>query len=80
MTVSTSAMEPVKKWQFDTSGRISGPIVKDGKWLYVSCEDAKLYNEFHALLVRVGKERCRPKVRCEGCPLESLSHWVQQEW
>ena len=43
-------------------------------------EDAGLYNEFHALLVRVGKERCRPKARCEGCPLESLPHCIQQEW
>ncbi len=43
-------------------------------------EDAGLYNEFHALLVRVGKEHCRPKARCEGCPLEELPHWIQQEW
>jgi endonuclease-3 related protein len=36
--------------------------------------DIKLFNEYHALLVRVGKEYCRPKPRCEGCPLESLPH------
>ena len=29
----------------------------------------QLYNEFHALVVAVGKEHCRPKARCEGCPL-----------
>jgi len=35
--------------------------------------DAALFNEFHALLVRVGKEHCRKSVpRCEGCPLEGL--------
>ena len=34
--------------------------------------DVKLFNEFHALLVRAGKEYCRPKPRCDGCPLESL--------
>ena len=31
--------------------------------------DAKLYNDFHALIVSVGKEFCRPKARCEECPL-----------
>ena len=36
--------------------------------------DVKLFNEYHALLVRVGKEYCRPKARCEGCPLTSLPH------
>jgi len=30
-----------------------------------------LYQEFHALLVRLGKEFCRPQPRCEGCPLEN---------
>jgi endonuclease-3 related protein len=34
--------------------------------------DEKLFNEFHALMVRTGKEYCRPTPRCEGCPLESL--------
>lgn len=31
--------------------------------------DTKLYNEFHALLVAVGKEFCRPVPRCTRCPL-----------
>ena len=31
-----------------------------------------LFNEYHALLVRVGKRHCQPKARCEGCPLEPL--------
>jgi endonuclease-3 related protein len=32
--------------------------------------DASLYNEFHALLVRAGKEYCRKTTpRCQGCPL-----------
>ncbi len=34
--------------------------------------DVQFYNEFHALFVRVGKEFCRPKPRCEGCPLEGF--------
>jgi endonuclease-3 related protein len=28
------------------------------------------YQEYHALLVRVGKEFCRPRPRCGGCPLQ----------
>lgn len=39
--------------------------------------DVKLFNEYHALLVRVGKEYCRPKARCRDCPLESLAHEVE---
>lgn len=31
--------------------------------------DPKLFNEYHALLVRLGKEVCRPKPLCEECPL-----------
>ncbi len=35
--------------------------------------DQALFNEFHALLVRVGKEYCRRQAsRCEGCPLEGF--------
>ena len=30
---------------------------------------AALYNEYHALLVAVGKEYCRPVPRCAACPL-----------
>jgi endonuclease-3 related protein len=33
-------------------------------------EDAKLFNEYHALLVMVGKDYCKPKPRCENCPLK----------
>ncbi len=29
----------------------------------------QLYNEFHALVVAVGKHHCGPKPHCEGCPL-----------
>lgn len=28
------------------------------------------YNEYHALIVRLGKAHCRPSPRCAGCPLE----------
>ena len=33
---------------------------------------APLYNEYHALIVRHGKETCRTKPRCEGCCLRSM--------
>jgi len=32
-------------------------------------QDVQLFNEYHALLVRVGKQYCRPQPRCERCPL-----------
>jgi endonuclease-3 related protein len=41
--------------------------------------DAPLYNEFHALIVRTGKEYCRTRnPRCSECPLHSfLPHATQ---
>ena len=42
-------------------------------------EDVKLFNEYHALLVRVGKEFCRTKANCSGCPLEGLPHQTEVE-
>lgn len=32
-------------------------------------EDVSLFNEYHALFVKVGKEFCRPRPRCNNCPL-----------
>ncbi|MHC4693507.1 MAG: endonuclease III domain-containing protein [Planctomycetota bacterium] len=43
-------------------------------------EDVKLFNEYHALLVRVGKEFCKPKAKCPGCPLEGLPHSLDTEY
>jgi endonuclease-3 related protein len=31
----------------------------------------KLYNEYHALFVRLAKTHCRPKPHCDGCPLSA---------
>jgi endonuclease III related protein len=36
--------------------------------------DAELFNDYHAQLVAVGKNFCRPTARCEGCPLEGFPH------
>lgn len=33
-------------------------------------ELAQHYNEFHALIVRVGTHSCRKTAKCEGCPLQ----------
>lgn len=32
-------------------------------------QDVQLYNEYHALFVRVGKDYCKTKPLCDGCPL-----------
>jgi endonuclease III related protein len=38
-----------------------------------SVPDATLYNDFHALIVHIGKHYCRPRVpRCDECALKSL--------
>lgn len=33
--------------------------------------DTALYNEYHALIVVLGKRHCRTSPRCGGCPLQS---------
>lgn len=35
--------------------------------------DKRMYNEYHALFVRVCKEFCKKKAFCKGCPLEDES-------
>ena len=42
-------------------------------------EDIQLFNEYHALLVRTGKEFCRPNAKCPACPLEKLPHTIEIE-
>ncbi len=34
--------------------------------------DVRLFNEYHALFVKIGKDYCRPKPRCEICPLKKF--------
>jgi len=43
-------------------------------------EEVPFFNEYHALLVRVGKEFCKTKARCSGCPLEKLPHTLDIEY
>lgn len=41
--------------------------------------DVSLYNEFHALIVRTGKEHCRKRnPRCSECPLQPLLPYTMQ--
>ena len=35
-------------------------------------QKTKLYNEYHALFVKLGKDYCKPKPKCEKCPLSSI--------
>jgi len=37
-------------------------------------QDVALWNDYHAQLVAVGKNYCRPRPRCPGCPLEPFPH------
>jgi len=37
-------------------------------------EDLELWKDYHAQIVAVGKQYCRPKAKCAGCPLEPFPH------
>jgi endonuclease-3 related protein len=43
-------------------------------------EDVQLYNEYHALIVQVGKNYCKPKPKCENCPLNELPHQIEEQY
>ncbi|MBN1124780.1 MAG: endonuclease III domain-containing protein [Sedimentisphaerales bacterium] len=40
-------------------------------------QEIQLYNEYHALLVRLGKDYCKSKPKCSGCPLEEMPHEIE---
>lgn len=61
---------------FFRHGLTAGPYSYEG--LQALCQtalpaDLGLFQEFHALLVRTGKEFCRPKPRCQACPVAALN-------
>lgn len=35
-------------------------------------QDAQRFNEYHALIVEVGKAYCKPTPKCDGCPLQPM--------
>ena len=39
--------------------------------------DLQLFNEYHALIVKLGKDFCRPTPRCEECPLKAIAYSVK---
>ena len=39
--------------------------------------DLHIYNELHALIVQVGKNHCKPRPKCDGCPLARFEHSVE---
>ncbi|MHC4755241.1 MAG: endonuclease III domain-containing protein [Planctomycetota bacterium] len=43
-------------------------------------QDIKMFNEYHALIVRLGKEFCRPNPKCSDCPLEELPHNIEIDY
>jgi len=51
------------------------------RWLFQENlpQESTLFNEYHALLVRCGKDYCRPSARCENCPLVELPHTINAE-
>ncbi len=43
-------------------------------------DDAALFNEYHALIVRIGKEYCKKtKPRCDDCPLNGINDFPEKE-
>ena len=44
---------------------------------FPAIELADHYNEFHALIVQVGKDHCGRVAHCEGCPLQCLLPAIQ---
>ncbi len=54
-------------------GLVSGPCsYEELRQLFMDCLPPQVprYQEYHALLVRLGKEFCRPQPRCPVCPLQ----------
>jgi endonuclease-3 related protein len=46
--------------------------------LFTDCfwPEVQLFNEYHALIVKLGKEYCRPSPRCEQCVLKDFHYSV----
>ena len=40
-------------------------------------DEVRLFNEYHALLVRLGKEICKPKPKCRICPLRGIEKEIE---
>ena len=65
---------------------LSRHFLADSNWGYDQVKDlfeanlprdVRLFNEFHALLVEVGKRHCRKAPICANCPLDHLEHTAE---
>jgi endonuclease-3 related protein len=65
-----------------TEERSSYEVIQRLAWSAFAGERGKARvrhaNEFHALIVMVGKEHCGPKPRCAGCPLACFPALIQE--
>jgi endonuclease-3 related protein len=43
-------------------------------------QEPQLFNEYHALLVKLGKDFCKPTAKCPACPLEKLPHSIDMQY
>jgi len=41
-------------------------------------QDVQLFNEFHALIVKLGKDYCKKKPRCNKCPLKQNCNYAKK--
>lgn len=41
-------------------------------------QDTRVYNEYHALIVKAGKEYCKPRPACEQCPLNDVQYSLKK--
>ncbi|MGE0267978.1 MAG: endonuclease III domain-containing protein [Candidatus Omnitrophota bacterium] len=41
-------------------------------------QDITVYNEYHALIVRIGKDYCKPRPACEQCPLRDIRYSLKK--
>jgi endonuclease-3 related protein len=58
------------------------------EWEYERCrrffeknlpKDLNIYKEFHALIVRLGKEYCKTKPLCRNCPINKMCNWYSNK-
>jgi endonuclease-3 related protein len=60
---------------FGRLGLVNGDVTyRDLQRTFVAAlpEDPNIYNEYHALIVVLGKDVCRPVPKCGECPLASM--------
>jgi len=65
--IAIAAGENRKLWQFDVLGPITAPIVRDGDWLYVCGQDAKVYR----LEWKTGQNTWSGREFYAGAPLDT---------